>query len=65
MCIWCIIHNIHNIQKGENMKERLNLLFDKELKDYLKQVSWENHMSITEYLVNLIKQDMKKRNRKE
>lgn len=47
------------------MKERLNLLFDKELKDYLKQVSWENHMSITEYLVNLIKQDMKKNKGKE
>lgn len=43
------------------MKIGFNLMLEEELKEYLKRVSWENHMSITEYLVNLIKADMQKK----
>ena len=42
------------------MRVGFNLMLEKELKDYLKQASWEKHMSITEYLIELIKKDMKK-----
>lgn len=39
---------------------RLNLRIRKEYKDYLEHISWNNHTNMTQYLVNLIKEDMEK-----
>ncbi len=40
--------------------ERLNLKLPAQVKEYLKEAAWRNRMSLTEYLVNLVKADMKK-----
>ena len=40
---------------------RLNLKLKAEYRDYLEQVSWENHKSITQYLNDLIEGDMNTR----
>lgn len=40
--------------------ERLNLKLPALVKKYLKEVAWRNRMSLTEYLINLVKEDMEK-----
>jgi hypothetical protein len=42
---------------------RLNLKLKAEYKEYLDQVSWENHKSITQYLNDLIEADKATHNR--
>lgn len=37
---------------------RLNLKLPEITKKYLKEAAWINRMSLTQYLVNLVKEDM-------
>ena len=39
---------------------RLNLKLPEITKRYLKEAAWRNRMSLTQYLVNLVKEDMYK-----
>ena len=41
--------------------KRLNLSIPEDVKEYLKNTAWENRMSVTQYLVNLVRQDMRKK----
>lgn len=41
--------------------KRLNLAIPDDVKEYLKNIAWENKMSVTQYLVKLVRQDMKKK----
>ena len=41
--------------------KRLNLAIPDDIKEYLKNIAWENKMSVTQYLVKLVRQDMKKK----
>ena len=41
--------------------KRLNLAIPEDVKEYLKNIAWENRMSVTQYLVNLVRQDMRKK----
>lgn len=60
------IEHTENTQdiKKENEYYRLNLKLKAEYKEYLKDESWKARMSITEYLNNLIKNDMLEKDKK-
>lgn len=52
-----------NRQKQRKQQEsyRINLKLKGEYKDYLSDVSWQNRVSITQYINNLIGEDQKQR----
>lgn len=41
--------------------KRLNLAIPDDVKEYLKNIAWENKMSVTQYLIKLVRQDMRKK----
>ena len=41
-------------------KERINLIFPTIIKEYLKEAAWRNRKSVTQYLLDLIHDDISK-----
>lgn len=41
-------------------KVRFNMVIDKKIRDFVKDKAWENRMSATAYLVELVKKEMEK-----
>ncbi len=37
---------------------RVNMAFDKDLKPFLKKISWQKHESVTQYLNDLVRREM-------
>ncbi len=52
---------VQDTNKSSSAYYRINLKLNPGFKDYLKQASWEQKMSITEYINELIKTDMSSR----
>lgn len=52
----------HNTQDTHNKqkKYRYNLNLDLDLKPYLQDIAWQERTSVTQYINNLIRQDMEK-----
>ena len=57
------VKDAKNIQIEKRRKEyyRLNLKLDLELKEYITESAWQERVTVTEYLSNLIKADKEKR----
>jgi predicted HicB family RNase H-like nuclease len=54
------IRDTQDVQATPAVQARLSMRIDAELKDYLADAAWKKHMSITEYICTLIREDMKK-----